>query len=528
MLLVDDDDKLRFVLVAHLRAQGYEVLEGKNGREGVALARQHSPDLIIMDLTMPELDGMSATRELKADPQTADVPIIMLTGKTGTDDLVLGLEVGAQEYLTKPFDVAELLARVRTVHRLAVAHRNLDELNNRLEEEVARKTRRLQMLYDYMRALSEVETRDQILDLVLEYVQKTTNARRVSLLMTDASGQNLVCERAVGIDPAVVQSIRIDAGRGIAGQVFSSGKTVVAKAMGPIEADGRGYDGDEFLSTPLVSTSLATRDGILGVLNVTERNDDQTFSHEEVECLRSITDAAAIALHNAMRRSQLEQSVRVLLQTVGYLAEYRDEETTLHLKRVAKFARVLACELAREGPYRGQVTDDFIEWLVQAAPMHDIGKVGIPDEILTKPGKLTNEEFNIMKVHTEIGRRVLSRAFDPNHPVPLLQMCIDIAYGHHERFNGAGYPRGIKGEEIPLAARIIALVDAYDAITSHRRYSKARPHSVAVEVIRAESGKHFDPAVVDGFLRCQAEFDAVRTRYREAPEETPQAAPAAV
>ena len=224
-------------------------------------------------------------------------------------------------------------------------------------------------------------------------------------------------------------------------------------------------------------------------------------------------------MHNVAQRENLQRSVRVLLETVGFLAEYRDEETTLHLQRVAEYARLLAEQLRRSGPYREHVSDEFIDWLVHAAPMHDIGKVGIPDDILLKPGKLTADEFEVMKTHTEIGQRVLSRALNPAKPVPLLEMCIDIAYCHHERYNGAGYPRGLGGEEIPLSARIIALVDAYDAITSFRRYSPARSHEDAGRIIREEAGKHFDPALVEAFQSCAPAFDRVRSRYSEQPAE---------
>ena len=522
VLLIDDDDHLRFVLTAHLRSHGFEVFDAENGRAGLELAREYLPDLIITDVTMPELDGLAVTKELKSDPRTAAIPVILLTARHGTDNLVRGFEIGAQEYLTKPFEVAELLARVRTVHRLALARREVDQLNDSLEQEVSRKTQRLQLLYDFMRDLSQARTRGEVLDLIIQYVQRTTGANRISLMMTDATGENLVCERAVGIDQAVVKNIRVDVTRGIAGQVYQSGKTMIAKAVNPGAPDGRGYDGEEFLSTPVVSASLESHDGVLGVLNVTERSNDEPFSAEELEGIRSITDASAIALHNILRRTQLEHSVRELLQTVGFLAEYRDEETTLHLKRVAKFARILAEQLAYEGPYREEVNGEFVEQLVQAAPMHDIGKVGIPDDILTKPGKLTDAEFDIMKTHTEIGRRVLSRAADPKQPVPLLQMCIDIAYCHHERFNGRGYPRGLGGRDIPLSARIIALVDAYDAITSYRRYSPAKPHELAAKIVREEAGEHFDPILVEAFLRCEREFDAVREQYGESPEDEAQ------
>ena len=517
VLIVDDDEKLRNVLKLHLRAAGFDALDANTGAEGVACAREHQPDLVIMDVTMPGMDGVAATRELKADPRTSEIPVIMLTGRSGTDDLVLGYEVGAQEYLTKPFAVAELLARVRTVHRLAVTHRNLNQLNSRLEDEVSEKTQRLQWLYDYMRELSQTDTRDAILDLVVKYVHLAIGARRVSLLMTDESNQYLVCERAIGIDPSVVSKIKVDATQGIAGQVFRSGKMVVAKAVNQGLDEDERYAGEEFLSTPVVSTSLATRDGILGVLNVTERSDDAPFTRDELETIRSITDAAAIALHNVLRRTQLEHSVKVLLETVGFLAEYRDEETTLHLRRVAELARILAEQLRKTGPYRAQISEEFVEWLVQAAPMHDIGKVGIPDDILTKPGKLTDAEFEIMKTHTEIGRRVLSRALDTGATAPLLEMCIEIAYCHHERYNGRGYPRGLGSQDIPLSARIIALVDAYDAITSHRRYSPAQPHHVASEIIRSEAGQHFDPVLVDAFLQCEQRFDEVRGHYSDQP-----------
>jgi response regulator RpfG family c-di-GMP phosphodiesterase len=515
ILIVEDDPELRFILCAHLRAAGFKVFEGRDGHAAVELAVRHQPDMIIMDVGLPGMDGISATRAMKAKPQSAKIPIIMLTARSRSEDVVAGLEAGAQEYLFKPFDVAELLARVRTVHRLATAHKDLDRLNLQLEAEVDAKTQRLQLLYEFMRDLNHADSREEILDLLVRCVQQTIGAQRISLFLRDATGSHLVCERAVGADPADMPRLPVNSATGITGQVFHSGRTLAARAIGASGED-RNYPCQSFVSTPLTTTSLETPDGVIGVLNVTERAQDRPFSDEEIECVRSIADATAIALDNVMRRDRLQQSVRVLLETVGRLAEYRDEETTQHLNRVTKFAKVLATQLHEDSPYSHEVTQRFIDKLVQAAPMHDIGKVGIPDEILTKPGKLTDEEYQIMKSHTDIGRRVLSRALDPAHPVPLLQMCIEIAHSHHERFDGKGYPRRLKGEEIPLAARVIALVDAYDAITSARRYKRAKSHEGAVEIIRRESGGHFDPVIVDAFLACHAKFDEIRARYGDA------------
>ena len=515
VLIIEDDERLTFILESHLRAEGFTCLRAAAAAEGIRLAVEKLPDLIIMDVGLPGMDGVSATRALKSNEKTTHIPIIMLTARSGRDDVIRGLEAGAQEYLPKPFDVAELLARVRTVYRLAVARRRLDHLNTQLEVEVNLKTRRLRRMYEFMRDLNHAASREQVFDLLTQCVRDATGAERISLFLSDATGELLVCERALGMDAADVHPVPLHELEGITGQVFRTGKTLAARTFATTMAKAGGYQTNSFISTPLVSTSLRTRDGILGVLNVTEKPDDKPFCDEEIDCVRSVADAAAIALDNITRRTRLQQSVRVLLQTVGLLAEYRDEETTAHLERVTKLARILAEELKREGDYAHLITNEFIEMLVQAAPMHDIGKVGIPDEILTKPGKLTAEEFQIMKSHTEIGRRVLSRALDPTCPVPLLEMCIDIAHAHHERFDGAGYPRRLPGPDIPLAARIIAVVDAYDAITSVRRYKPAKPHDEAVAIIRSDSGRHFDPVIVQAFLRCHVTFNRIRERYAD-------------
>jgi response regulator RpfG family c-di-GMP phosphodiesterase len=508
-LIVEDEAELRFILTAHLRATGFTVMEASNGVDAIELATERRPDIIIMDIGLPGMDGIAATRTLKADSRTAHIPIIMLTARSGTGDVVRGLEAGAQEYLPKPFELAELLARVRSVHRLTLARRDLDRLNTRLEAEVDHKTKTLRRLYEFMRDLNHADSRDRILDLLIRCVEHTTGAQRISLFLMDATGEYLVCERALGIDRSLLDRIPIAEIKGVTEQVVRTGTTLAAKIYGVTSPPARGYRQDMFLSTPLLDTSLETRDSVIGVLNVTDKTDDSPFCEEEIDCIRSITDATAIALDRFNRRIRLQQSVRVLLHTLGHMAEFRDPETTLHLERVTRMARILAEAVAREGPYVPLVTTEFIEILVQAAPMHDIGKVGIADDILIKPGSLTDEEFQIMKTHTDIGQRVLSRALDPSCPVPLLTMCIDIAHCHHERFDGSGYPRRLIGQDIPLAARIIALVDAYDAITSRRRYKEPKPHCDAVEIIRAESGKHFDPAMVDAFLQCHEQFQKV-------------------
>ncbi len=521
ILVVEDDAELRFILMAHLQAAGFRTLEATNAAQAYAIASDSIPSLIIMDVGLPGgVDGIEATRTIKSDTKLAHIPIIMLTGRSRTEDVVHGLEAGAQEYLCKPFELAELLARVHTVLKLSHAREDLDRLNTQLEEQVDVKTKRLQLLYEYMRDLSSATTRNRVYDLAIKGVQRMTGANRISLFVRETSTDQLRCAASIGIDADVLEKLTIENNVGISGQVYKQGRTLAARAYGDGAKNANQYQGDMFVSTPLISALQQDNELVLGVINVTNKYGDAPFQEEEIEGIRSIADAAAIALDGLSRQEQLELSVSTLVRTVAHLAEYKDEETTEHLERVAVFAEILAQQLQKSSSYAADITDDFLRYMMQAAPMHDIGKVGIPDDILTKPGKLTDDEFRIMRTHTEIGRRVLSQALLASHESPLLQMCIDIAHCHHERWNGKGYPRGLKEKESPLAARIVALVDAYDAITSERRYSAARSHVQAMDIVRSERGQHFDPVIVDSFLECQAKFNEVRSKYTARQAET--------
>ena len=171
-MVVEDEAETRFILAAHLRASGFEVLEAADGMKAVQLAAEKLPEIIIMDLGLPVMDGIAATRAIKSDGRTSSIPIIILTARSRTEDIVKGLEAGAQEYLLKPFEMDELLARVRTVHRLAKVHHDLDRLNLQLEAEVDVKTRRLQLLYEFMRDLNHADTRDEILDLLIRCIEQ--------------------------------------------------------------------------------------------------------------------------------------------------------------------------------------------------------------------------------------------------------------------------------------------------------------------------------------------------------------------
>jgi putative two-component system response regulator len=197
------------------------------------------------------------------------------------------------------------------------------------------------------------------------------------------------------------------------------------------------------------------------------------------------------------------------------LAESRDPETGAHLERVRSYCRVLARRLQLKPRFRATLDAEYVRLIYDTSPLHDIGKVAIPDAILLKPGKLTPAEFGIMKTHTQRGAETLSAALAEFPHTPFLSMARDIAISHHEKYDGSGYPRGLAGEQIPLCGRIVALADVYDALTSKRVYKDAFDHERAKEIIVAQSGKHFDPHVVEAFLAEEAQFIQIRACHGE-------------
>ncbi len=231
--------------------------------------------------------------------------------------------------------------------------------------------------------------------------------------------------------------------------------------------------------------------------------------------------------HALLRKWSLNQKVRektrdikkvhaTTILTLASLAELRDDDTGSHLKRVSMYTKLIAGELGKlpEPSWCQYVTPVYVEDIGESCILHDIGKVGIPDTILLKPGKLSIEEFEIMKTHSTIGGDVLSQAVKELGEQSFLTLAREIAYYHHEKWNGSGYPRGLKGEDIPLSARIMALADVFDALSSDRPYRKALPDETVYKIITEEMGdNHFDPVILQTFCRCVDKFHEVRRTF---------------
>jgi putative two-component system response regulator len=212
------------------------------------------------------------------------------------------------------------------------------------------------------------------------------------------------------------------------------------------------------------------------------------------------------------------ESRELIIFSLAKLAESRDPETGAHLERIREYCRVLARHLAHQPKFQGALDGDYVQLLYLTSPLHDIGKVGIPDRILLKPGKLTPEEFEIMKRHPVIGAETLAAAAEAHPEAKFLGMARDIARSHHEKFDGSGYPDGLSGEQIPLCGRIVALADVYDALTTKRVYKAAFSHQKAADIIREGRGKHFDPDMVDAFEANEERFVAICQQWADREE----------
>jgi response regulator RpfG family c-di-GMP phosphodiesterase len=349
------------------------------------------------------------------------------------------------------------------------------------------------------------------LDRTIEVAATVTSCRQVSILLPDPDGQTLHIARSIVQDGTSGEDLDMPIGTTIAGRVFATGQSLVCNTESEARAfadaqDSRLLADVSAASLPLVSVAMCAAEHRVGVLNATDRIGHEPFCIRELEYLNLLTNAAASAIQNVLTRQARDEARNSIVVALAKLAEHRDDDTGRHLDRVTKFCLALAKDLRRQPAYEDTIDAEFLENLRNAAPLHDIGKVAIPDSILLKPGKLTPDEMAVMRRHVSVGAETLRSVLVRTPDSGFLKMGEEIALGHHEWFDGTGYPRCISGLDIPLAARILALADVYDALTTKRVYKEAMSHEKAVDIILEQKGTQFDPAIVEAFQRCDEQF----------------------
>lgn len=511
ILIVDDFQSDRDLCALLLRREGYEIALAQNGLEAIEVARHAQPHVIIMDMMMPLMDGLEATRVLRAYGPTAHIPIIMVSANSEEEDAVAGLDAGADEYLSKPIRPRDFRFRVRSMVRLRNAHLQLQRAN----AELRRRTDTLAQLNQFCEAVLLDGSTEAIGRKVVEMAADLLQSDRVSLLVPDGDGGSLRVACALGIDPRIWPELCIPLDSPISGRVFTGQSEIIANRDTPHAPTIGQYESACFVSVPLMSTALRAHNGAIGVLNVTEKRDLQEYSNEDVQTCRQIAQTAALALEHALVRKQLDATRDSIILSLARLSEYRQQTIGRHLERVRDMSTLLARLLADDPRIPEKLDEAYINDLRRAAPLHDIGKVAIPDRVLLKKEKLTAEEFRLMQDHTTIGAQTLRRVISSGHESRFLRIAMDIAHYHHERWDGTGYPEGLAGEEIPLCARIVCLADTYDAIRMPREYKPASSHEAAVREILAGSGSQFDPRLVQAFCAVEEEFRETYARLAE-------------
>jgi putative two-component system response regulator len=358
ILIVDDNELNRKLLNDIIIALDHTPILAENGLSALAQMKKQLPDLVLLDILMPEMDGHEVLNRMKSDSSMRYLPVIVVSAVDQMESVVSCIEKGADDYMIKPFDATLLKARIGA---------SLEK--KRLRD-------------------SEEKYRLQIEDYNLNLKKKI---------------------------------------------------------------------------------------------------------QEQVQRITSHQTAIIFAL--------------------AKLSESRDPETGEHLERMAEYSKMLCQKLRTQPKYESMIDDKYIDNIYAASPLHDIGKVGIPDHILTKPGKLSEEEFEIMKTHSKIGADTL-REVDEKHPGnDFVLMGIEIAESHHEKWDGTGYPHGLAGENIPLTGRILALGDVYDALTSRRVYKEAFSHEKSREIILEGRGAYFDPDIVDAFISVEKDFISIKQHF---------------
>lgn len=274
----------------------------------------------------------------------------------------------------------------------------------------------------------------------------------------------------------------------ILAKTFATAKALTENSFNPATVE-LGFT-PPFAVRNLITYPIESKSGIVAVIAVFNKMESEPFTEQDTELLKSLAYQATTAIENARLLNDLKQTQLTMMVKLSELAEKRDPETGEHLLRMQKYCRIVAQELAKTEKYAGVIDERFINELYAAAPLHDIGKVAIADCVLLKRGKLTNEEFDVMKTHSSVGEMILK---GPDY----LKMASEIAGFHHEKYDGSGYPHRVAGEQIPLPARIVAVADVYDALTSRRVYKEEMSHEYAMEIIEQGAGKHFAPDCVE-------------------------------
>ncbi len=535
IVLADDNPAQRRLMTLRLGQAGYEVTATTDGLDALRLARAQHPDAVVSDVLMPGIDGFELTRALRSDERTRTIPVV-LTSSAFIDpaDAELAAAVGASTLVARTPDLAELLSAIdacllsgrdaepRTQHpvgrrvveqrfgeRMAVHLDQQIRLNAQLRERLAAQSVELAVLAALGGQISASGDAEQLLEEVLARCAEVTGFGCGAVYLSPSSwpgGGDPVLQGRVGFPEAAPL-------RDFFGVPELLLEAVEVAGPGTARLPSERFDDERVRlvlrragMSVMLLTPIADSGKLLGVLVLGSPRSAATSGRE------TFIAAVAAQLGQSLARVQalyaLSRSQLRMVERLTRAAEFRDEESANHVQRVSRYAAVLAD--------RSGVDQRHGELIAAGSMMHDIGKLGIPDTILRKPGRLSADERRHVERHAEYGRQILS-----GEPDALLDIAATIAWTHHERWDGSGYPRGLSADKIPLEGRIVAICEVFDALTSTRVYRPAMSIEEALDVMRAGRGSQFDPGLLASFLGALPLVLEIRARHPDVPNGGP-------
>lgn len=508
VLVIDDSQPNLVLLKAHLNSMGLIALLADNAREGIAIAAEQKPDVILLDVMMPEIDGFETCRRLKADIRTSSIPVIFVSARDASEDKIGGLKLGAIDYVAKPFNRAELQARIGIVLQMTELQErllllaNTDELtglSNRrhffeiLEREVLQAKIRggsiAVMMFDVDHFKNFNDTYGHLAgDKILQRVGKILNENIYPLDMAARYGgeEFVIVMPGMPVEVATQRAIKLCSIVDKYSWEISDQSVSVTCSVGVAVFNGvDSTDPYELVRRADEALYAAKRRGRNCVVSYDTLNpDEQLQAHQDEDFYELQTKISALAL-------QIREQAMGIISAFTKAIAAKDPYLANHVENVKKYAIAIAKQM--------EVSDLLIQQLETAAMLHDLGKIIIPNNILHKLSGLTDDERRIMQRHPISSSEILA-------PIGLFGQEIVIIRHHHENYDGTGYPNGLVGKNIPIGSRILAVANSFDSITSSKPWcAETKSADDALGEIVSLAGSQFDPEVVDAFKRAYAE-----------------------
>lgn len=472
ILVVDDSLETTELLSDCLTMNACNVLKADTGNKALQMLRQNEIDVAVVDINLPDMNGISLLDPIKTHDPT--IAIVMITGYPEPNFVVDAMKKGASDFLVKPFDLDKLMIVMMRVMRERELLREKKDILDRLEDkkkiemlnrQLQKKIEELSTMFHISNSLNGLSIVDDVYEKMLHLVREVLNPRSCAFYLADHDNQELIL-------------------------------VMEHRDNGTVPHDRHLSLSDDFVSKSGLSMTYLTRNGTVflpltikdqrvGYIAVEGRKGKGIFPSDDLFLLKLVAEKAAIKIENKMLYESLYNSILDTLSSLIIAIDRRDSYTKGHCERVA--------EMCLELSERMSISDYEKSVIRIVSPIHDLGKIGIADDILLKPGVLTNEEYEVMKGHSLMGEEIMKR-------FEILAEEATIIRHHHERFDGRGYPDQLASTSIPLCSRIIAVCDAYDAMTSNRPYRKALSRAEAIKEIASGSGKQFDPDAAEAFI----------------------------